>query len=258
MRTIILAVERQPADCAVEFGGEFHGGQAATAIPGPHRIYANQEALALAQRAMANAEKLKGAARHAAVAAAALVLAEIHPTLRRWEEAIADFALAEEAAREGGDRQTPIVAIVGRAGALSALKRLEQAEQHAARAYEHLEEAARIFDRDVWNRWRYNIRLQAERASYWIGRGDLKQAAAHAAASPESAKTTLTCPPNSLTLPAGRRPCGPKTREPETGILTSPNPDKPEPNKCVAHASEYQHRECPELSAVSSQLSAPR
>jgi tetratricopeptide (TPR) repeat protein len=61
-----------------------------------------------------------------------------------------------------------------------------------ARAHEHLEEAARIFDRDVWNRWRYNIRLQAERAGYWIARGDLKQAAAHADASLEQSKATLS------------------------------------------------------------------
>jgi len=61
-----------------------------------------------------------------------------------------------------------------------------------ARAYEHLEEAARIFERDAWYRWRYNIRLRAERASYWIARGDLKQAADYAAASLESAKTTLS------------------------------------------------------------------
>jgi len=61
-----------------------------------------------------------------------------------------------------------------------------------ARAWEHLEEAARIFERDVWNRWRYNLRLQAERASYWIARGDLKQAASHAAASLEQSKATLS------------------------------------------------------------------
>jgi tetratricopeptide (TPR) repeat protein/predicted Ser/Thr protein kinase len=349
------------------------------------RVYANQEALALAHRAMGNAEKLKGAARSAGVAAAALVLADIHQTLTRLEEAIADFASAEEAAREGGDQQVQIGSILGRAGALMIFKRLEQADQEAARAmemarragsdvavasaeailaglrmvqgnlveadryydraipvlqrsgpplialiacggrcwmheyrlehaelegllgwmrprveeiggcfylfyhgyigalgfgnqgrisqalfalreiyrlsdlngdqfwfprvpnalgwlhrelldleaalkldgdgarialemgcdeaeanshvnlghdylalgeparaYEHLEEAGRIFERDVWNRWRYNIRLQAERAGYWIGRGDLKQAAAYAAASLESAKTTLS------------------------------------------------------------------
>jgi tetratricopeptide (TPR) repeat protein len=61
-----------------------------------------------------------------------------------------------------------------------------------ARAWEHLEEAARIFERDVWNRWRYNIRLQAERANYWISRGDLKQATVYATASLEQSKATLS------------------------------------------------------------------
>jgi len=349
------------------------------------RVYAGQEALALAQRALANAEKLKGAARHAGVAAAALVLADIHFTVTQFEEALAVFVSAEEAARDGGDQHTQITAIVGEANVLGALKRLEEAEQHLyrameiarqagndldvatvearlagtrmvqghlaeaeryyksampilqrkgptivaiysvasrlwmheyrleheefeglvkwmrpgleeiggsfllfahryigalvagnqgrlsqalselrevhriaelngdrffiprvpnavgwlyrelldmetalkwdsdgariahemdcdeaeanshvnlghdylnlgepARAYEHLEEAAKIFNRDVWNRWRYNIRLQAEQASYWIGRGDLEQAATYAAASLESAKSTLS------------------------------------------------------------------
>lgn len=59
-----------------------------------------------------------------------------------------------------------------------------------ARAWEHLEEAGRIYQSDVWNRWRYNIRLQGERASYWIARGDLKQAAACASACLERAKAT--------------------------------------------------------------------
>jgi tetratricopeptide (TPR) repeat protein len=107
-----------------------------TAAGNARRIYANQEALTLAQRAVANAEKLKGAARHAGVAAAVLVLAEIHQTLTRLEEAIADFALAEVAARDGGDQQTQIIAIVGQANTLSAFKRLEQSEQHLYRAME--------------------------------------------------------------------------------------------------------------------------
>jgi len=76
--------------------------------------------------------------------------------------------------------------------AASELALLFEAARDLARAWEHLEEAVRIFERDVWNRWRYNIRLQAERASYWISRGDLKQAAAYAAASLEQSKVTLS------------------------------------------------------------------
>jgi tetratricopeptide (TPR) repeat protein len=47
-------------------------------------------------------------------------------------------------------------------------------------AFEHLQAAKRLFDQDVWFRWRYYLRLQAELARYWITRGDLKAAASHA------------------------------------------------------------------------------
>jgi predicted ATPase len=59
-----------------------------------------------------------------------------------------------------------------------------------ARALEHLEHARRLFDEDVWFRWRYNLRLQAELAGYWIVRGDLKTAAAHANLSKDGAEKT--------------------------------------------------------------------
>jgi tetratricopeptide (TPR) repeat protein/predicted Ser/Thr protein kinase len=49
-----------------------------------------------------------------------------------------------------------------------------------ALAAEHLLEAERIFDQDVWFRWRYRIRLEAEWATYWIQQEDLKKAAARA------------------------------------------------------------------------------
>jgi tetratricopeptide (TPR) repeat protein len=61
-----------------------------------------------------------------------------------------------------------------------------------ARAFEHLQEAQHIYGQDVWFRWRYNLRLQAELASYWIARGDLKVAATHAAASLQGAEATLS------------------------------------------------------------------
>jgi tetratricopeptide (TPR) repeat protein/predicted Ser/Thr protein kinase len=348
------------------------------------RVYACQEALALAQRATVNAEKLKGAARQTRVAAAALVLAEGNLTLTRFEEALAAYVTAENAARDSEDLQTQIEAIIWQAYAAGSIKRMDQFKHHAcraielarparfdvgvalgesilaghaltvgnlaeaeqyyarvtpvlqrsqpthvtvsalqlrfmmhqlrlehaeaerlfewmrpkadeiggfqlvylrliraihlgsqgrisealsllrealrlaelnddqwilprvpntlgwlhrelidmetalqfdedgtriarelgcdeaeanshvnlghdylalgepARAHEHLEEAGRIFERDDWWRWRYKIRLQAEQASYWIGRGDLKQAAAFAGASLESAKSTLS------------------------------------------------------------------
>ena len=348
------------------------------------KVYANHEAIALARRAIANAEKAKGQARHAGVAAAAMFLGDIHLMLAQYDEACADCARAEEAARAGEDLQGQIVAIHGQASALNVSKRTGQARQLAVRALdmsrragfeagvataesllgslavmsgdlaeadryyerslpvlrrsgplsvalgacvvpfilhewrldhakleelsqwvrprlnetanislfhyrytwalslanqgrlsnalselqevarlmelngerfylarvpnalgwihrelsdmetalqldqdgvriaremgsdepeanshvnlgrdylevgepvralEHLEEAERIFDRDDWYRWRYKLRLENERASYWIAQGDLKQAAAHATAALESGKQTLS------------------------------------------------------------------
>lgn len=50
-------------------------------------------------------------------------------------------------------------------------------------ALKHLQEAERIFQADVWFRWRYNIRLKAEMARYWMKQGDPNKAAAFAAES---------------------------------------------------------------------------
>lgn len=57
------------------------------------------------------------------------------------------------------------------------------------RAYAHLQEAQRIFAEDIWFRWRYNIRLQAVFAQYWIVRGNLDAARKHAEASEEAARS---------------------------------------------------------------------
>jgi tetratricopeptide (TPR) repeat protein/predicted Ser/Thr protein kinase len=51
---------------------------------------------------------------------------------------------------------------------------VELAESDSAR--EHLRCAARLYEGDVWFRWRYNIRWHAEYARYWIARGDLAAA----------------------------------------------------------------------------------
>jgi len=56
------------------------------------------------------------------------------------------------------------------------------------RAFEHLQEAERLYDQDIILRWQFNIRLQAELASYAIARGDLKRATAHASASLKEAE----------------------------------------------------------------------
>jgi tetratricopeptide (TPR) repeat protein len=59
-------------------------------------------------------------------------------------------------------------------------------------AFEHLQVAQQLYDKDIWFRWRYNIRTQAELANYWIARGDLKLATSHASTSLEAAEKTLS------------------------------------------------------------------
>ncbi len=60
----------------------------------------------------------------------------------------------------------------------------------ADRAFEHFQEAAAIYEQDVWYRWRYNTHLQAELARYWILRGSLEPATRHATACLKSAEAT--------------------------------------------------------------------
>ena len=56
------------------------------------------------------------------------------------------------------------------------------------RAREHLEAAQKIFSEDIWFRWRYNIRLQATLAQYWMMKGDLAMARKYAVISKEAAQ----------------------------------------------------------------------
>ena len=58
------------------------------------------------------------------------------------------------------------------------------------RAAEHLRAANGLYERDVWFRWIYYPRMQAEWASYWITRGDLTQALSHARISLAHAERT--------------------------------------------------------------------
>jgi tetratricopeptide (TPR) repeat protein len=60
------------------------------------------------------------------------------------------------------------------------------------RALEHLQTAERLCCQNLKFSWRYQIRLQAELASYWIARGDVKAAGAHATASLQGAEATLS------------------------------------------------------------------
>jgi hypothetical protein len=58
------------------------------------------------------------------------------------------------------------------------------------RAWEHLCQAKARCEQDVWFRWIYYPRMQAEMASYWIARGDLVQALTHARVSLQDAERT--------------------------------------------------------------------
>ena len=82
---------------------------------------------------------------------------------------------------------TEMGVIEGRANAHVNLGHDYLALGEPARAIEHLQQAEQLFNQDVWFRWRYAMRLQAEMTSYWIVRGDLKMAAMHAAAALQAA-----------------------------------------------------------------------
>jgi tRNA A-37 threonylcarbamoyl transferase component Bud32/tetratricopeptide (TPR) repeat protein len=100
------------------------------------RVYANQEAVSLARRALANAEKLQGKDRASRVLSTAFELARFHQTLSQFDEAIADFAMAEKAAVELGNKEGQIDSVCGTAMSLFNLKRMPEMRQHANRALE--------------------------------------------------------------------------------------------------------------------------
>src|SRR5262249_36937881 len=59
-------------------------------------------------------------------------------------------------------------------------------------AWEHLEKARDLLSRYEWFTWVFQIRLEAELASFWIARGDLAQAAAHASQSLQITERSLS------------------------------------------------------------------
>jgi tetratricopeptide (TPR) repeat protein len=99
-------------------------------------IYANQEAVELTRKAIANAERLQGRQRHERVFSAALQLGRLHMTLSRFEDALADFGQAEKAARDCGDPENEVSAICGSARALYYLERLGEMAEQGRRALE--------------------------------------------------------------------------------------------------------------------------
>ncbi len=98
------------------------------------RLFANEEAVHLSRRAMANADKLQGMARHSRVLAAALQVAQLHLVLSRFADAAVDFEAAEKAAAALGDIDAQVNAIC--AGALTRFNQiqLDAARQHGERA----------------------------------------------------------------------------------------------------------------------------
>lgn len=99
-------------------------------------IYANQEAVELTRRAIANAEKLPGRRRHKRVLSAAFQMGRFHLMLSRFEDAAADFRLAEQTAREIGDRENEVNAICSFGNAQLLLKRLGDVVDQGQRALE--------------------------------------------------------------------------------------------------------------------------
>jgi hypothetical protein len=67
--------------------------------------------------------------------------------------------------------------------------RLSLGEPEAA--WQHLQQAEAGYAHDVWFRWIYYPRLQAETPSYWMAQGELSMALARAHLSLEQAETTL-------------------------------------------------------------------
>jgi tetratricopeptide (TPR) repeat protein len=98
------------------------------------RLFANEEAVLLSARALANAEKLQGGPRSLRVAAAALQLGHLHFALSRFEEAIRNFALAEAAAGRIGGIESEITAVCGKAKAFFSPERLGEMRTEASRA----------------------------------------------------------------------------------------------------------------------------
>ncbi len=106
------------------------------AAEGATRVHANQEAVELCRRAIANAKKLKGEERHARTFAAALQLAQLQMTLSLFEDAERNFQVAERAAEAADLVDERIRAICGRAMSFYNLKRLDETRAGGEQALE--------------------------------------------------------------------------------------------------------------------------
>ena len=72
-----------------------------------HTVYANHEAADLCKRAITNADRLEPPLRNPLVLDAAMLQAELHLNVSDFENAVADFGLAEKAASDAGLVEVP-------------------------------------------------------------------------------------------------------------------------------------------------------
>jgi tetratricopeptide (TPR) repeat protein len=98
------------------------------------RMHAGEQAIALARQSAALAERLEGRERWSRVMAAALQSATQHQLLTRPAEAVADFVLAERAARELADPVAEVSAILGQALICFLTKRMPEMKALGIRA----------------------------------------------------------------------------------------------------------------------------
>src|SRR5215471_16192316 len=105
------------------------------------QLFANEEAVSLSRRAIANAEKLQGSASHTRVLAAALQVGQLQMALSRFPDAAADFRIAEKAAQAAGDLEAQVNAICGCALAQFYQRCMEATREIAVRALAIAEEA---------------------------------------------------------------------------------------------------------------------
>ena len=105
------------------------------------KVYANEEAMALSQKAVEQAERLPEGSRRQRVLDATFKLAELHLTVSDLEAAGGDFRLAAQVAEEAGRHEAQIDAICGAALAEFVLKRTDNTRVLAERALEVAREA---------------------------------------------------------------------------------------------------------------------
>jgi DNA-binding winged helix-turn-helix (wHTH) protein/tetratricopeptide (TPR) repeat protein len=98
------------------------------------RLYANEEAVLMSRRAVANAEKLQGNACHTRVAAAALQQGQLQMVLSRFQDAEVDFERAENAAQAAGDVEVQVNALCSGALARFCQHRMAETREIAGRA----------------------------------------------------------------------------------------------------------------------------